>query len=193
MPAASMVEGGRGLWCKSARPDEKIQMDDMQDAVLPTPTLHLLCGKVAAGKSTLAAQLAAMPRTILIAQDTWMAALYPGEVRTIADYVRLVPRLRAVLGPHVADLLRAGLSVVLDWPANTRTSRAWMRTIFRAAGSSHQLHVLDVPDEVCLARLEARNASGRHEYTVSRAEFEELTGYLELPTPDEGFAVVRYP
>lgn len=157
------------------------------------PTLHMLCGKVAAGKSTLAARLAEAPSTILIAQDPWMAALYPEELRSIADYVRLVPRLRAAMGPHIAALLRAGLSVVLDWPANTRASRAWMRSIFEAAASAHQLHVLDVPDEVCLARLSARNAKGLHEYQVSEAEFTELTSHLELPTPDEGFDVVAYP
>jgi hypothetical protein len=45
--------------------------------------------------------------------------------------------------------LGAGLSVVLDWPANTVAGRAWMRGIFEAAGAEHKLHFLDVPDEVC--------------------------------------------
>lgn len=122
-----------------------------------------------------------------------MAALYPEELRSIADYVRLVPRLRAAMGPHVADLLRAGLSAVLDWPANTRTSRAWMRGVFEAAGAAHRLHVLDVPDKVCLARLAARNAGGIHEYQVSEAEFAELARHFEQPALDEGFDVVVNP
>jgi predicted kinase len=148
-----------------------------------TPTLHMLCGKIAAGKSTLSARLGAAPSTIVIAQDEWMARLWPDELRTVADYARLVPRLRAAMGPHVVALLRSGLSVVLDWPANTVVSRRWMRGIFEAAGSAHRLHVLDVPDEVCLARLQARNASGLHEYSVSREEFAEITRYLEMPPP----------
>ena len=60
------------------------------------------------------------------------------------------------------------------------------------AGASHQLHFLDVPDEVCLARLQRRNAEGRHEYNVSRAEFEELSSYFEPPTPAEGFDIAIY-
>lgn len=88
------------------------------------PTFHMLCCKVAAAKSTLAARLAEAPSTVVVAQDPWMAALYPEELRLIADYVRLVPRLMAAMGPHLVGLLRAGLSVVLDWPANTRASRA---------------------------------------------------------------------
>ncbi len=154
------------------------------------PTLHMLCGKVAAGKSTLSARLGEAPATVVIVQDHWMKQLYPTELRSVADYGRLVARLRAAMGPHVVELLRRGLSVVLDWPANTVTSRLWMRGIFEAAGSAHQLHVLDVPNEVCLARLRVRNADGRHAYVVSEAEFAEITRYFQLPTPEEGFDIV---
>jgi predicted kinase len=33
------------------------------------PTLHMLCGKIAVGKSTLAAKLGESPATIVIVQD----------------------------------------------------------------------------------------------------------------------------
>ena len=82
------------------------------------------------------------------------------------------------------------MSVVLDWPTNTVVNRAWMRSVFEAAAASHKLHVLTVPDAICLERLHVRNAAGTHEFTVSRAEFEELSRYFEPPTPDEGFNVV---
>ena len=39
-------------------------------------TLHLVCGKIAAGKSTLTAELAAQPRTVLISEDFWTARLF---------------------------------------------------------------------------------------------------------------------
>ncbi len=156
------------------------------------PTLHMLCGKIAAGKSTLAARLGEAPNTIVIVQDHWLARLWPGELRSVADYGRVVVRLRDAMGPHVVGLLRSGLSVVLDWPANTVTSRRWMRSIFEAAGAMHRLHVLDAPDELCLARLRERNASVRHDYFVSEAAFAELTRYFEPPTPEEGFSVMIY-
>src|SRR4051794_13312841 len=54
-----------------------------------TPVLHMLCGKAAAGKSTLCERLVT-PRTIVIAQDHWMSKLYTEELQTVADYVRLV-------------------------------------------------------------------------------------------------------
>ncbi|MDH7974976.1 ATP-binding protein [Sphingomonas sp. AR_OL41] len=156
-----------------------------------TPILHLLCGKVAAGKSTLAGTLAA-DGALLVAQDPWMARLYPTELRTIDDYLRLSARLRHAMTPHLVALLRAGLSLVLDWPANTVASRRWMREIADAAGATARLHWLDVPDRQCLTRLDARNAGGAHEFTVSHGEFAELARLFEPPGAEEGLPIVRH-
>jgi len=85
------------------------------EATRPT-TLYLLCGKIAAGKSTLARRLAVRPATLLITMDDWMSILYPTENRTIEDFARLSARLRETMGPHVVDILLRDISVVLDFP-----------------------------------------------------------------------------
>jgi predicted kinase len=157
----------------------------MQDA-----TLHMLCGKIAAGKSTLTARLSAAPHTVALSEDHWLARLYPGQINSVADYVRHAALLRAAIGPHIDALLQAGLSVVLDFPANTVANRAWMRGIIDRSGARHVLHVLDVPDEVCRARLRARNAAGQHDFAASDAEFDAITAYYAPPTEDEGFNIV---
>lgn len=153
--------------------------------------LHLLCGKIAAGKSTLSAELGVRPATIILVEDQWLARLYPGEIRSLTDYVRCATRLRETMTPHVEALLRSGLSVVLDFPANTRRSRSWMRGIIDRTGVQHRLHYLDVPDEVCRARLRQRNAAGRHDFAASDAEFDAITAWFEAPQPYEGFDVVH--
>jgi predicted kinase len=155
-------------------------------------TLHLVCGKIAAGKSTLTARLGALPHTVLVSEDQWLARLYPGEQTTLADYVRNATRLRSAIGPHLVALLRIGVSVVLDFPANTIASRAWMRSLFEEAGVAHQLHYLDVDDALCKARLHRRNASGTHEFTVSDEQFDLFTSHFAAPTPDEGFNLILH-
>lgn len=153
-------------------------------------TLYLLCGKMAAGKSTLARTLAARPLTVLIGEDRWNATLYPGEILTIDDYRRCSDRLRAAMGPHVVALLKAGLSVVLDFQANTVAVRRWMRTIIDESGAAHELHLLDLPDAVCKQRLRARNAAGEHPYQPTDDDFDLFTRYFVPPSPEEGFNVV---
>jgi len=49
------------------------------------PILYLLCGKVAAGKSTLAPRLAARPAILLISEDHRTSNLFHGELKT-KDY-----------------------------------------------------------------------------------------------------------
>jgi predicted kinase len=153
-------------------------------------TLYLLCGKIAAGKSTLALSLAGRPATVLISEDHWSSRLFPDELKTIEDYIRYSRRLRDAMGPHVISLLKAGMSVVLDFPANTVALRRWMRGLFEDAGAAHELHYLDVSDDVCKLRLRARNAAGEHAFQASEAEYEIFTRYFAPPAPDEGFNVV---
>jgi predicted kinase len=154
------------------------------------PTLYLVCGKIGSGKSTLARQLATRPATLLISEDHWTSTLWPDELKTIEDYARLSTRLRTAMKPHIVDVMKQGLSVVLDFAANTVKQRAWARSVMEAAQVPHELHVLDVPDAVCLQRLRRRNASGTHEFHVTDAEFAQFTRFYVPPSPDEGFNLV---
>lgn len=154
--------------------------------------LHMVCGKIASGKSSLAQRLAQAPMTVLISEDDWLARLYPNEIHAIADYVRCAGRLRTAMAGHIAALLQAGMSVVLDFPANTLATRAWARGVFEQAGAPHRLHYLDVPDDACKARLRARNAAGGHPFSTSDAEFDQITRHFVAPAPQEGFDVVRH-
>src|SRR5271154_2257469 len=140
------------------------------EAARPT-TLYLLCGKIAAGKSTLARCIAERPSTLLITMDHWMSILFPIENRTIEDFTRLSARLRAAMGPHLVDILRQDISVVLDFPANTVTWRRWMRSLITETNVAHELHLLDFPDAICKERLRQRNAGGEHPYQVTEETF----------------------
>jgi predicted kinase len=155
-------------------------------------TLYLLCGRIAAGKSTLARRLAERPVTLLITMDDWMSVLFPTENRTIEDFGLLSARLRAAMGPHVVAVLRQGPSVVLDFPANTVKWRSWMRSLVTEAGVAHELHLLDVPDAICKERLRRRNESGHHPYQVDEATYDLFMSYFVPPTSDEGFNIVTH-
>ena len=107
------------------------------------PFIERRCADAAPGvrqdrcrQSTLSQQLALKPRHVLISEDTWLAALYPGEIHSIADYLQRAATLRNVLADHLRTLLQAGVSVVLDFPFNTPASRAWAREVFSPVGAT---------------------------------------------------------
>jgi len=152
-----------------------------------------LCGKMAAGKSTLARDLAARERAVLLVQDEFLDRLYPGEIVDIPDFVKYSARLRSALEPHVCALLAKGISVVLDFPGNTKAQRAWFRAIFEHANAGHELHFIDASDALCKRQLEERSQHlPQGAPWTTAAEFDAITAYFQPPTEDEGFNVVHH-
>jgi len=158
-------------------------------------TLHFLCGKAGAGKTTLARELGRSLPAIVICEDEWIAAL-GFEVRSLADYRDASGRFRNLIGAVVPDLLRLGVSVVLDYAANTAERRAWVRSLFEAAGADHALHWIDRSDAECLDNIHRRNAekpAGIYWGHVSDQLFHAVTPHFVPPSPEEGFHVIRRP
>jgi len=155
--------------------------------------LIFLCGKMAAGKSTLARALAIENDAVLLVQDEFLDSLFPGEITDIPGFVKYSSRLRDALAPHICALLSKRISVVLDFPANTRTQRAWFRVLFERAGVEHELHFVDAPDALCRSQLRARSADlpAGSAWTTD-AEFEAITAYFQPPLEDERFNVIPH-
>src|SRR5216683_8008701 len=71
--------------------------------------LIFLCGKMAAGKSTLARDLAKRENAVLLVQDDFLHALFPDEITDISGFVKCSSRLKNALTPHVCALLSKGI------------------------------------------------------------------------------------
>ncbi len=155
--------------------------------------LIFFCGKMAAGKSTLAKELAARERAVLLNQDRLLDTLFPGEVVDVPTYVKFSTRINQAIGPHVSALLALGISVVVDFPGNTRSQRAWFREIFERAGADHELHFIDAPDELCKQQLKERSKDlPPGTPWTSEAAFDLIAAHFLPPVEDEGFTVIRH-
>lgn len=85
--------------------------------------LVLLCGKMGAGKSTKAIELAKERNAVLISEDHWLSALFPDQIFRIEDYVRLSNLIKPLVKSLVQGILKSGANVVMDFPANTVAQR----------------------------------------------------------------------
>src|SRR6266566_5068084 len=140
--------------------------------------LIFLCGKMAAGKSTLAKELAEREHAILLVQDQFLDCLYPDEITDIPGFVRCSSRLKNALEPHVCALLSKGISVVLDFPGNTKTQRSWFRELIERANVEHELHFVDASDALCKSQLRDRSdrLPAGSAWTTD-ADFEAINSY----------------
>jgi predicted kinase len=157
--------------------------------------LLFMCGKMAAGKSTLSRSLAESERGVLLVQDDLLGSLYPGEFVDFSAFLKYSARLRATLKPHIVTLLSLGMTVVMDFPANTRRSRAWFREILECVDADHELHLIVASDDLCKRQLKQRsrdlNLAPGDKWTTE-SDFDEVTSYFEPPVTDEQFNVIRH-
>lgn len=157
--------------------------------------LLFVCGKMAAGKSTLSKELAARVDAVLLVQDELLVALFPGEIVDLATFVKYSTRVQEALAPHIGSLLSKGVSVVLDFPANTRKQREWFRYLFEQADAEHELHFVVASDDLCKRQLkqrsELRGLAPGTKWTTD-ADFDEVTAYFDPPAAEENFNVIRH-
>lgn len=157
-------------------------------------TLHFISGRLAAGKTTLARRLAEERGAVLLSEDVWLSTLADG-ISSLEDYLKWSRRCRAVMGPLIVSMLRAGTSLVLDFAGNRVAERGWVRSLSEDAGSSLILHFLDVEEEECLRRLMDRNErkpAGLYFASTTEAEFRAICAYFQVPEADEGFEMERH-
>lgn len=158
------------------------------------PTLFCLCGKMAAGKSTLSRQLAERAGAVLLVQDHFLATLFPGEIVDIPAFIDRYARVKAALAPHIRALLARGVPVVLDFAGNTRPQRAWFRQLVEGTGAVLELHYVEASDALCKRQLRQRSAHlPEGTAWTTEAEFDAITALFEAPADDEGFTVIRHP
>lgn len=157
-----------------------------------TAVLYFMCGKMGAGKSTLARAIAKDNSALLMSEDDLLRDLYPNDVVDLASYVSCAGRVRQALRGHISTLLRRGISVVLDFPANTVSQRVWFHELIEQSGAAHELHFLLVPDDVCKRQLKKRALAKPSDPLQDEATFDLLSGYFVAPTPEERFMVVLH-
>jgi hypothetical protein len=137
--------------------------------------------------------MAQREHAILLVQDELLDSLYPGEITDVSGFVKCSSRLNKALAPHICALLAKDISVILDFPGNTKAQRAWFRELFERANVGHELHFIDASDAVAKSQLQERS---QHlppgTPWTTEAEFDAVTLYFQPPSEDEGFNVVRH-
>lgn len=129
----------------------------------------------------IARQLAAERGALRLTQDEWLIALGSSPWDTPTR-----EKVDAQLWLLAQDVLRLGLSVVLDFGLWARTERDEMRSTARGLGVGIELHYLDVPSDELWRRIQARNAEPPwNSYPIGRAHFEEWVRIFEAPDAAE--------
>lgn len=154
--------------------------------------LFFFCGKMGAGKSTMAREVAARHRAVCISEDDWLAAHYPDQIHTFDDYLRFSSQIKPFIKSHVQQLLQSGTPVVMDFPGNTVRQRGWFVALCNEIGAGHQLIYLDHSDQSCLANIAKRRQEQPHRASFdTEAVFYHVSQFFEPPGENEQLKVLH--
>jgi predicted kinase len=142
------------------------------------PTLVLLCGLPASGKTTLARELANAYGAVRLNLDEWESAL---DVDPFDELFQA--RLEAQFWELAQRLLVLGTSVVLEWGFWARSERDEKREAARALGVAVELRFLDVPYDELVRRVGVRHAAGG--IAITAGHMEQYRDIFQPPTDDE--------
>jgi predicted kinase len=143
--------------------------------------LILTCGLPGAGKTTLATQLAAERSAVRLTKDEWLWALGSTPWDRVTG-----ERVEAELWRLAQEMLRLGLSVVLDFGLWARVERDELRTAARGLGVGVELHYLDVSPEELWRRIRLRNSAPPwDDEPIGRSDLDAWLAVFQAPDAAE--------
>lgn len=152
--------------------------------------LVFFSGKMGSGKTTLAKKLSNTSDSIYLSEDDMLSTLYPNEIHDINDYKTYSIRIKPFVLTLVKQLIDSGLTVVMDFPANTLKQRAWFKNIINETGVQSSLIYVKASDELCIKHILKRRKEAPHRHRFDNEEmFYKISAYFEPPTEKEGFQI----
>lgn len=153
------------------------------------PTVHLMVGLNGAGKTTHSRALEVSTPAVRFTLDEWMLRLH--DLRFDDErYPALADDCRALIWDVASQVLHGGTDVVMDWNHWSRERRRRSRELAIAAGGVPELHWLQVPIEVAIARARSE-AGAQHAHRLDEQGIRHLASIFEEPGDDEGMPVHR--
>jgi predicted kinase len=165
-------------------------MDPMDEAVRAgqegqPPTLFLMVGLPGSGKTVRGRELAVERCALQLTPDAWMLSLFgPGDrhqARPDGKRWLLEGRLIAL----AIDVLRLGVSVVLDFGLWSRDERSALRWMAASVGAACEVVYLPVDRDLQWSRIQARNGAPEPTYQMAETELDPWKAFFEVPDDDE--------
>lgn len=148
-------------------------------------TLYLVCGLPGAGKTTRARQIVDSVNAVHLCPDAWVIGLG----MSLVDYEFRI-KLQACMLDHAGKLLRAGVSVCVEFGSWAREERATIRQVAQREGATTELHFVNASIDELVRRVRQRGGP-EAELLASKVLLQESDRF-ELPREDEIALFDRY-
>ena len=158
------------------------------------PTLHLISGLPASGKTTYAIDLQKRVNGVLFNLDRWLITVFgryslPDVGQD--EHTRRVLACRELMWESASELLKRNVDVILDDGFFYREHRMRHAALAAEAGANTVIHFVSIPLDLVRQRLERRNANlPRFNFYIDPSTLEGFLDMIQRPSADEGAMVL---
>jgi predicted kinase len=154
--------------------------------------LHIICGFVGSGKTTLAKKLEKQYGAIRFSTDEWMIELFNFNGSFGKKYKDSKKRCKEFIWKLSKKILLSGRDVVLDFGFWSRKERALFVKRARLIGAEPILYFLDVPIEQLRRRVNFRNKKlDTKTFNITEKWFNKWLPLFESPEPTEKPIIIK--
>ena len=139
--------------------------------------LIIVCGLPGAGKTTLARELETRSAAVRLDADEWMEAL---AIDLYDEAGRA--KIESLQWRVGQELLKRGLTVIIEWGTWARAERDALRLGARALGAAVELRHVSAPAEALFDRISRR---GREDPPITRDALLGWVAAFQTPTREE--------
>ncbi len=172
---------------KSNEPFDKYYARAVREGMASGNKIVVVCGKICSGKTTYAKRFCHENRAILLSVDEIMLTLFGGDAGDMHDYY--AGRTQCYLFDKSCELVRAGVTVVLDWGFWTRKKRNEARQFYISRGIPCEFHYLCIDNEKWKMRIQHRNdgvLNGKNDaYYIDEGLIRKFDQIFEYPEREE--------
>ncbi|WP_218780459.1 AAA family ATPase [Bacillus sp. EAC] len=148
-------------------------------------TLHLMVGLPCSGKTTLARKLEEKYSALRLTPDEWHIRLF-GQDMDDKEHDARHNLVESLLWDVAGRVLVIGADVILDFGFWARSEREDFRSRAAELGADFKIHFLEVPEEMLLERLAARNAQlPQYTFPLPNMMLREWIQSFEPPSKEE--------
>jgi len=148
------------------------------------PTLFMLVGLPATGKTTRAKEIESEYSALRFTPDEWIVFLYGENLdRPTRDAVR--DPMELLQWQPAKRALEIGCNVVLDWGFWAKNQREAYRKEAENLGAKVKIEFLDASLDELWSRISTRPESSKGTLGITREELEQWSKVIEPPTPEE--------
>ena len=159
------------------------------------PTLHLICGLPASGKSTYAKKLKQETKGVIFSIDDWLTTCFGAYLIDSVghpEHIRRVIACRKLILEVSGELLKRGADVILDDGFFLQKDRNKYKEFAKKLSANVIIHYLDSDIDTIKSRIVLRNSHlPKDNFMITPKLLDEMIAMFEKPDRSEGTIIYK--